>query len=189
MQGCCGEFDSRMIQLQFDVTLTTEVNMSKSNEEKSSQLGMPHGTARNKMVKGLLFSLMQKCGMDKCHQCGEVISSVDDLSIEHKTPWLHSEDPVRLFFDPDNVAFSHLSCNCSASRGYTGKITSPCPSAAAYNRGCRCQGCRDAHTKRNLADRRKRRGTGLERTNRQGTSYRGTESTSKERRREETVRP
>lgn len=41
---------------------------------------------------------------------------MDELSIEHKTPWLDSEDPKALFFDLNNIAFSHLSCNVSAAK-------------------------------------------------------------------------
>ena len=40
----------------------------------------------------------------------------ETFSIEHKTPWLDSGDPIGLYFDLDNISFSHLSCNCRASR-------------------------------------------------------------------------
>ena len=61
------------------------------------------------------------------------------MSIDHKTPWLHSEDPRGLFFDIDNIAFSHKSCNYSAARNRKGK---PCPSLTAYRKGCRCDDCK-----------------------------------------------
>ena len=39
------------------------------------------------------------------------------LSIEHKIPWLDSDNPKELFFNLEkNIAFSHLSCNISAAR-------------------------------------------------------------------------
>lgn len=49
--------------------------------------------------------------MDICFRCKEKIDSVDDFSIDHKDPWLHSTDPKKLFFDLENVAFSHEKCN------------------------------------------------------------------------------
>ena len=36
--------------------------------------------------------------------CAE-IKDADDFSIEHKTPWLHSEDPGGLFFDIQQHSF------------------------------------------------------------------------------------
>ena len=43
--------------------------------------------------------------------------TVDDFTIEHKKFWLHSEDPVGLYFDEDNLAFSHATCNSKENRG------------------------------------------------------------------------
>lgn len=40
----------------------------------------------------------------------------DTFSLEHIEPWLDSEDPVGLFFNQDNISFSHLSCNISDAR-------------------------------------------------------------------------
>ena len=46
-----------------------------------------------------------------------------------------------LFFDLENIAFSHASCNYAASRARKAK---PCPSVTAYRNGCRCEGCLEA---------------------------------------------
>lgn len=120
--------------------------MSRSNEKKSRQLGMPHGTASGKLRKQIMFHLMQKCGMDTCHQCGKKIESIDTLSIEHKTPWLDSEDPVGLFFDTDNIAFSHHHCNCASARQPQKGQVPKCGTLWAYKKGCRCDECRKANT-------------------------------------------
>lgn len=40
----------------------------------------------------------------------------DNFSIEHKIPWLDSDDPVDLFFNLENIDFSHLLCNSAAKR-------------------------------------------------------------------------
>lgn len=91
--------------------------MDKSkNAIRSEQLGMSFGKANNILKKSIMFSLIQKCSMDNCFLCGERIKSVDEMSIEHKTPWLRSENPLEMFFDLDNIAFSHLKCNVSSKR-------------------------------------------------------------------------
>ena len=95
--------------------------ITDGNKKKNKQLGMSHGTASNRLRKQILFSMLQRYEEDVCFQCGEKIKRVEDLSIEHKAPWMDSEDPVGLFFDLDNIAFSHLSCNCKAGRKRNGK--------------------------------------------------------------------
>ena len=90
--------------------------MDKINQVRADQLGMPVGTATAILRKKILFFLIQQMELNICFQCGEKIEVVDDLSIEHKVPWLHSENPKELFFSLDNIAFSHLSCNSSAHR-------------------------------------------------------------------------
>lgn len=47
--------------------------------------------------------------MNKCYQCGNTIDKVEELSIEHKTPWLDSDTPKELFFNLENIAF-HNGC-------------------------------------------------------------------------------
>ena len=89
--------------------------MSKAgNKKKSEQLGMPHGTANARLRKMILFSLIQEINKDICFQCGKKIENIDNLSIEHKIPWLDND--INLFWDLDNIAFSHLKCNSSAGR-------------------------------------------------------------------------
>jgi hypothetical protein len=94
-----------------------------SKEEKRKQLGMDPGTASHRLVKDILWSYIVKCEDNFCHHCGAELSR-DDFSIEHVIPWLHSEDPVKLFFDIDNISFSHLSCNISKARRPTKKYES-----------------------------------------------------------------
>ena len=84
------------------------------NERKTELLGMPIGTATRRLRKNLLFRLVKQLGMDGCYQCGRPIEAVEDLSIEHKLPWQSAPDPVGAFFDLDNIAFSHISCNIAA---------------------------------------------------------------------------
>ena len=87
----------------------------KNNDKKANQLGMPLGTASNRLRKSIIFSLIKETNKNICFQCGKEIESEKELSIEHKVPYLDSKNPVELFFDLNNIAFSHLSCNCRAA--------------------------------------------------------------------------
>ena len=89
---------------------------NKTNIKKGKQLGMPLGTASARLRKRILFNLLKEAGKNICFQCGKTIDSEEELSIEHKIPWLDSDNPKELFFSMDNIAFSHLNCNIKAAR-------------------------------------------------------------------------
>jgi len=113
--------------------------MSKNgNLNKRKQLKMPYGTACGRLRKKILFHLIKTHGYDSCYQCGKKIEKEEDLSIEHKKPWLNSENPHKLFFDINNIAFSHLNCNISNTRYYK---KAEHGSLARYKNGCRCKKC------------------------------------------------
>jgi hypothetical protein len=57
---------------------------SKSGARKSAFLGMPHGTAANRLRKMILFNLLQRHGENVCFKCSKFIETADELSIEHK---------------------------------------------------------------------------------------------------------
>lgn len=76
---------------------------------KSAFLGMPHGTACNRLRKMIMFDLLRKHGENVCFKCSEKIKTAEELSIEHKQPW--EGVSVELFWSMDNIAFSHLRCN------------------------------------------------------------------------------
>lgn len=89
--------------------------MSKASAaKKATQLGMPLGTAQGRLLKQLLFRMAQELGRDVCFQCSKQILSVEEFSIEHKRPWL--DVSVELYWDLNNIAFSHRSCNIRAAR-------------------------------------------------------------------------
>lgn len=91
--------------------------MSKDqNAAKAAALGMPFGTASAKLRKSLLFQFAQRLMLDTCYQCKDKIDDIDEFSIEHTTPWFNSKDPVGMFFNLDNIAFSHISCNVAAAK-------------------------------------------------------------------------
>ena len=99
---------------------------------------MNPGTAANRLRKNLMFAMSKQLGVNWCYQCGAEIENPQDMPIEHKQPWMGADNPHDAFFDLSNIAFSHPNCNYAAS--WKGRVK-PCPSTAAYRRGCRCEGC------------------------------------------------
>lgn len=85
--------------------------MKNNNKLKDERLSMSHSTAAHRLRKSVLFKYVQKANEHFCYKCGAEIESIEDFSIEHKTPWLYSDDPLSLFMDLNNIAFSHLKCN------------------------------------------------------------------------------
>jgi hypothetical protein len=94
------------------------------SDKKQKQLGMNPSTASGRLVKDTLWRFIVQANQDSCYQCNGKMTR-DNFSIEHKVPWLDSEDPVHLFFDQDNISFSHHSCNLKAARRPTKKYNSP----------------------------------------------------------------
>src|SRR5262249_46230355 len=80
-----------------------------SNDKKSKFLGIPHGTACGRLRQRIILYLLRQLGQNFCYRCGQRIENAQELSIEHKKPW-EGRDPA-LFWDLDNVAFSHRVCN------------------------------------------------------------------------------
>lgn len=92
-----------------------------SKQKKTIQLGMNPSTASGRLIKDTLWRLIVETKQDNCFQCGDLMTR-ENFSVEHKEPWLDSEDPVGLFFDQCNISFSHHLCNIKAGRkgkGYT----------------------------------------------------------------------
>ena len=87
-----------------------------SNKKKAQQLGMPLGTATNKLRKKLLFKFISQLKLNTCFRCKLVIDADHELSVDHKDAWLDSDNPATRFFDLDNIAFSHHRCNSGAGR-------------------------------------------------------------------------
>lgn len=86
-----------------------------ANDKKSEALGMNYSTASAQLKKALMFRFVQVLKLDTCFRCGNVINSVEELSVEHKRAWLQEPDPKEAFFDLNNIAFSHLNpCNSGA---------------------------------------------------------------------------
>ena len=82
---------------------------SERRDRIKEQLGMPYGTACNRLRQKLLFSLVKKLGLAHCYVCGKEIETEEDLSMEHFLPWEGRD--AALFWDLDNIGFSHRGCN------------------------------------------------------------------------------
>lgn len=117
----------------------------RRRERVYEQLGMSAGAANNKLRKNLLFSCVRKLKGNFCYKCGEEIETVDEFSIEHKLPWEGRD--AELFWDLDNIAFSHLKCN----RPVVQKSGTPRKEGLEGTAWCsRCQNFRDvSHFHRN----------------------------------------
>ena len=121
--------------------------MTNANKKKAEQLGIPFGTASNRLRKLILFELTRKLNMDACCRCGKTIETVDDFSIEHVTPWMDSKNPKELFYDLSNIAFSHLTCNTShvseANKRAWASMRKIHPAGQAWCCGCKTYKSRD----------------------------------------------
>jgi hypothetical protein len=80
-----------------------------STNRKGTFLGMPWGTANHRLRKMVLFSILEKHGENICYRCNKVIETKEELSLEHKVAWENTS--VELFWDLNNIAWSHLKCN------------------------------------------------------------------------------
>lgn len=139
-----------------NLPMPTRMNMKKKNEKKTSQLGMPIGTASHILKKNILFNLLKRHKENICFQCGKEIKTVNELSVEHKIAWLDSENPKKLFFDLDNIAFSHLSCNIGQAKKKKpamihGTLT------MYIKQACRCELCKKKSTEVKREYRKKKR--------------------------------
>jgi hypothetical protein len=81
--------------------------------------------ASHQLRMRLLFRFVKELKLNMCYRCEKLIEDVSEFSIDHKDSWLASENPKETFFDMDNIAFSHRSCN-SAARKQTKTIIGKC---------------------------------------------------------------
>ena len=150
--------------------------MQTSNQRKAETLGMPGGTANNRLRKRIIYNLLEiieeygkkfgpiamsdddfngaweypgKTRSLFCYRCGWKIDSNEDMTIEHIKPWEGREDGEKLFWDLSNIAFSHRWCN----RPHVA-VLEPKPlnhGWYGYNKkGCRCDICKEASQQHNL---------------------------------------
>lgn len=98
----------------------------QADEKLNQALGMKQQTARKRLERMIILHWGRKCGFGNCYQCNQPINSIEDMSIEHIKPWGGNEygldaDP-ELFWDLENIALSHKTCNTSCGRSGLGKL-------------------------------------------------------------------
>lgn len=107
--------------------------------QRRKELGMPLGTAQHRLRIQLLFKYIKKAGENFCFDCKEEILQPNEISIQHKKVWLHVD--VNLFWDLDNIAFSHRWCNKPERYPHKGS-KAPHGTTTRYKyHGCRCPEC------------------------------------------------
>ena len=92
-----------------------------SRKRYEEQLGMDLGTAQHQLRKCVLFGLVSETFGTKCFRCSKEMTK-DDFTLDHKIAWRNSAKARKLFWDVENVAWSHLVCNTQASRSYNGLL-------------------------------------------------------------------
>lgn len=127
--------------------------MDKYGAQKAEQLGMPFGTANAKLRKMILFNLVQRFGLDVCYRCGGKIETIETFTIEHKKAWLNVNPD--LFWDLDNIAFSHLTCNIGAATKVRAVLCYHCkknpPRLDTQGRAKCCTSCASAFQRKRRA--------------------------------------
>ncbi len=146
--------------------------MNNSNNNKNKFLGIPYGTACYKLRKMIMFDLVKQLNKNFCYRCKERIEHMKDFSIDHKKCWLGVNK--ELFWDLNNIAFSHLRCNIShgsRDRKYNGnKDEAWCygchrflikdkfsNNSTRWNKvDCECKSCKSIRVKKAKWDKRKK---------------------------------
>lgn len=92
------------------------------NKEAAEQFKQKYkitiGSARNRLMRSIMFALLKEANHHFCYRCGEEMT-LQDYTIEHIEPWAYKDNSWDLFFDLSNIAFSHSKCNSSHVRRYT----------------------------------------------------------------------
>jgi hypothetical protein len=102
----------------------------RMEREKGRQLGMSMSLASGRLMRMILFDLVQRLNLDQCFHCSLKITTLVEFSIEHKKPWLHISPD--LYWDLGNISFSHRKCNSGARRSRPRKWKEKKYKAAAF---------------------------------------------------------
>jgi hypothetical protein len=89
---------------------------NKNSIRNKEVLGKTLSNSVIEMWRKLTFDYAQRCGETVCYQCGKKIETYEEFSMEHKIPWRNKLNGRKLFFDLDNISFSHHTCNSRAGQ-------------------------------------------------------------------------
>ena len=136
---------------------------TQQQQRNSARIGMNISTANSRLRKMIMWDLILETDRNWCFRCGKKIKDISDLSIDHKQPWRAADDPKTSFFDLNNIAFSHFSCNTGANGGGGNARKTHCPQGhplagdnlRVSTRGYRiCRACERAYRQRKYRTKR-----------------------------------
>lgn len=107
----------------------------KCKQDEEKLLGMPYGTAAHRLRKAILFKILKRLGENFCFRCGEEILVPNDLGIDHKLPWRRVSP--ELFWDLENIAFSHTRCNTADRPNRSGGCEAEAPAGQSWCNTCK----------------------------------------------------
>ena len=115
--------------------------------ESKDIFGISASTLRMRSLRRLMFYLvtatdMNKCSRGDCSNKSKIIT-MDNFSVEHARPW--RGNPPGLYYDTDNIVFSHRACNRSdqdpLARLYCYSCQSMVSSEDFNEKSIRCYSC------------------------------------------------
>lgn len=114
-------YDKEAINLHGSNALTNKMILEQKNPNSKrdkiySQLNMSFSKASYLLKKQLFYSLLKQKQLHICYRCNNEISNCKELSIDHIEDWLSSANPKFSFYNLDNLAYSHLTCNIKAQK-------------------------------------------------------------------------
>jgi len=105
----------------------------KYNIVRKEIIGMSHASASRQLYRMILLKYLKKLGLNICFRCKKPIEDVETLSLDHKVDWMNHENAHALFWDINNIAFSHKKCNV---RGI-GDVVKNRPNGMEWCYGCK----------------------------------------------------
>jgi len=91
----------------------TQSRSERHLAKRVALLGISPSAATGRLRKAIILRLLQRLGEANCFRCSGKIDTPEDLTIDHKRNWLNAD--VALFWDLENIAFSHPRCNSKAN--------------------------------------------------------------------------
>lgn len=92
-------------------SLIAQANLEHSTFCKNV-FGIGRSTAERRLLRILVRELFKdKLGRLYCFRCEKQILDDHPFDIDHKVSWKTAKDPETMYFDVNNIALSHQSCN------------------------------------------------------------------------------
>lgn len=116
----CNTIDDKTYESNSQIEIPDELKELKHRERcqiwAEEVLGGCYNTMNRRLFNNIIFDLASKLNLTTCHRCKNQIKCVDEMSLDHKINWCWAEDKDKseLFYDVNNIAFSHQTCNYSA---------------------------------------------------------------------------